>query len=260
MPSSRRVRSCRPEISTRPSASSWCTIASPCSRPIAASGRPTPSPALSTFSPAPSCALWPGRKRQRSTSRCPTCGAPLSTCSSAGHRSSPTTPSDRPAAPPSTPRSCPTAAAWTSDSTSTPPPSTIPCSCRDAWSTPSTPLSMPQASTADVTTAADVLRANDRGAFTVPNGSLYPFQWLWDASFIALGWSTIDRSRAWDELDSVVLGQWPDGMMPHVLYHHPSALYFPDPDIWDVGRTPPTSGITQPPVMASAVMGVVDAA
>ena len=80
--------------------------------------------------------------------------------------------------------------------------------------------------TAPATSAADVLQANDRGTFTVPSGSLYPYQWLWDAAFIALGWSTIDRSRAWDELDSVVRGQWPDGMLPHVVYHHPSARYF----------------------------------
>src|SRR5436305_12184447 len=105
--------------------------------------------------------------------------------------------------------------------------------------------------TAPATSAADVLQANDRGTFTVPSGSLYPFQWLWDAAFIALGWSTIDTGRAWDELDSVVRGQWDDGMMPHVVYHHPSALYFPDPDIWDVGRPPPTSGITQPPGLTS---------
>jgi hypothetical protein len=110
-----------------------------------------------------------------------------------------------------------------------------------------------------VTSAEGVLRLNDRGDFTVPSGSLYPFQWLWDAAFIALGWSTIDAARAWDELDSVVRGQWDDGMMPHVVYHHPSALYFPDPDIWDVGRTPPTSGITQPPVLTSVVLALTRA-
>ena len=107
-------------------------------------------------------------------------------------------------------------------------------------------------------TAAEVLRGNDRGGFTVPSGSLYPYQWLWDAAFIALGWSTIDKTRAWDELDSIVRGQWPDGMLPHVVYHHPSARYFPDPDLWDVGHTPPTSGITQPPVLASVVLRMID--
>jgi hypothetical protein len=106
-------------------------------------------------------------------------------------------------------------------------------------------------------TAADVLRSNDRGSFTVPSGSLYPYQWLWDAAFIALGWSTLDRSRAWDELDSIVRGQWPDGMLPHVIYHHPGARYFPDPDLWGVGRTPATSAITQPPVLASVVLRMV---
>jgi hypothetical protein len=109
-------------------------------------------------------------------------------------------------------------------------------------------------------TAADVLRSNDRGGFTVPSGSLYPYQWLWDSAFIALGWSTLNRRRAWDELDSLMRGQWPDGMLPHVVYHHPSAKYFPDPDLWGVGRTPATSAITQPPVLASVVLRLVQGA
>src|SRR3954468_14948315 len=46
-------------------------------------------------------------------------------------------------------------------------------------------------------------------------------------------------------------------MLPHVVYHHPSARYFPDPDLWDVGHTPPTSGITQPPVLTSVVLRLV---
>jgi hypothetical protein len=35
--------------------------------------------------------------------------------------------------------------------------------------------------------------------------------------------------------------------------HAPSDDYFPGPDVWGINRSPPTSGITQPPILAAAV-------
>ena len=59
--------------------------------------------------------------------------------------------------------------------------------------------------------ARQVLEANDRGDHTVASPHVYPYQWLWDSGFIALGWATIDRARAWRELETVFRGQAPDG-------------------------------------------------
>ncbi|HKJ94729.1 MAG TPA: neutral trehalase, partial [Gammaproteobacteria bacterium] len=99
----------------------------------------------------------------------------------------------------------------------------------------------------------DVLRGNDLGGYTVPTRGLYPFQWNWDAGFTALGWAAFDEPRAWRELTRLLDGQWDDGMIPHIVFHAASAEYFPGPDVWGVGGEPPTSGITQPPVLGFVV-------
>ena len=49
--------------------------------------------------------------------------------------------------------------------------------------------------------ARRILQANDRGGFTIPTAGLYPFQWLWDAGFTALGWMQFDEGRAWEEFN-----------------------------------------------------------
>ncbi len=101
--------------------------------------------------------------------------------------------------------------------------------------------------------AQAILRRNDRGGYTVPTHGLYPFQWNWDSAFVALGFAEFDRDRAWQEIETLVSAQWDDGMIPHIVFHQDDEGYFPGPGVWGTGRTPPTSGITQPPVLASVV-------
>ncbi len=104
-----------------------------------------------------------------------------------------------------------------------------------------------------IDSARAILRANDRDGYCVPTARLYPFQWNWDSAFVALGWGTFDEARAWQEIFSLLKGQWEDGLIPQIVFHAPSDDYFPGPDVWGVVRAPPTSGITQPPVLATAV-------
>ncbi|UFN47514.1 hypothetical protein LPC08_16000 [Roseomonas sp. OT10] len=108
--------------------------------------------------------------------------------------------------------------------------------------------------------ARQVLRANDRGGYTVPTDRLYPFQWNWDSAFVAMGFATFDPARAWSEIEWLLRGQWEDGLIPQIVFHAPSDDYFPGPEVWGVGRSPPTSGITQPPVLATAARRVLAAA
>jgi Trehalase len=108
--------------------------------------------------------------------------------------------------------------------------------------------------------AAAVLAGNDRGGYTVPTARLYPFQWNWDSGLVALGWATFDEARAWQELERLFEGQWPDGMLPHIVFHQESADYFPGPAVWGVDHAPPTSGLTQPPVHATVVRLLVESA
>jgi hypothetical protein len=110
----------------------------------------------------------------------------------------------------------------------------------------------------DPTAAAiAILRENDRGDYTVPTKGLYPFQWNWDSCLTALGLAAIDEDRAFTEIETLFAHQWPDGMVPHIVFHVPDEGYFPGPDVWDtdrlLGLDTPTSGITQPPVAGFAL-------
>jgi glycogen debranching enzyme len=101
--------------------------------------------------------------------------------------------------------------------------------------------------------AVEVLKENDRGTYTVPTKGLYPFQWNWDSCLTALGQSHYDEARAWTEIGTLFEHQWPDGMVPHIVFHVHSDGYFPGPDVWDTKRPTPSSGITQPPVVGFAI-------
>ena len=101
--------------------------------------------------------------------------------------------------------------------------------------------------------ARAILQRNDRGGYTVPTQGLYPFQWNWDSAFVALGFAAFDRNRAWQEIETLVSAQWNDGMIPHIVFHQDDDGYFPGPGVWATGKSPATSGITQPPVLATIV-------
>lgn len=106
--------------------------------------------------------------------------------------------------------------------------------------------------------AKAVLRANDAGPFTRPGPRQYPHQWNWDSALIALGLARFDLQRALTEIRSLLAAQWRDGMIPHVVYHSLPSDYFPDAAFWQIENStyaPPvaTSGITQPPLLATVV-------
>ncbi|MEO0653296.1 MAG: hypothetical protein AAFY77_00355 [Pseudomonadota bacterium] len=109
--------------------------------------------------------------------------------------------------------------------------------------------------------ARAILSANDRGGYTVPTAGLYPYQWNWDSAFAAWGFATFDVARAWAEVETLFSGQWPDGMVPHILFHKDDPGYYPGPDVWGTeGHGPiPSSGISQPPVAASFVRAIWEA-
>lgn len=108
--------------------------------------------------------------------------------------------------------------------------------------------------------ARAIMQRNDRGGYTVPTDRLYPFQWNWDSAFVAMGFATFDESRALTEMERLLEGQWDNGLVPQIVFHAPSDDYFPGPSVWGTHHTPPTSGITQPPVLASAVLRIFDTA
>jgi hypothetical protein len=106
--------------------------------------------------------------------------------------------------------------------------------------------------------AIAVLRLNDTGVFTKPGPHQYPHQWNWDSALIALGLSHFDLPRAQLEIRALLSGQWQDGMVPSVVYHSVPSDYFPSPQFWQIEKSlsapsVPTTGITQPPLLATVV-------
>ncbi|RMI27542.1 MAG: glycoside hydrolase [Calditrichaeota bacterium] len=113
--------------------------------------------------------------------------------------------------------------------------------------------------------AGTILNANWRGGYTVPSAEQYPFQWNWDAGFIALGRFHLNREEAFQELRSLFKGQWKNGLLPHILFHEQNEAYFPGPEIWQSRCSPyapeiPTSGIIQPPVVGFVLEAMYDRA
>ena len=109
--------------------------------------------------------------------------------------------------------------------------------------------------------AKAVLEMNDRGNYTQPAHGLYPHQWLWDSCFIAIGLRHLDVGRAQLELQSLLRGQWHNGMLPNIIFRD-DPQYRPDRNIWRSWLNPfapndvTTTGITQPPMLAEAVVQV----
>lgn len=106
--------------------------------------------------------------------------------------------------------------------------------------------------------ARAIMRGNDQGRYTMPTEGLYPYQWNWDSAFAAFGFATFDLDRAWVELETLFTGQWENGMVPHIIFHEASDGYFPGPDVWGTNQSPPTSGISQPPVAATFARAIFE--
>ncbi len=109
--------------------------------------------------------------------------------------------------------------------------------------------------------ARDILEQNRRGDHTVPAQGPYTHQWLWDSCFIAIGLAHYDIERAKKELLSLVRGQWSNGMLPNMIFDK-NDKHAADSDIWRSWLSPyapdnvATSGITQPPMLAEAVVQI----
>jgi hypothetical protein len=104
-----------------------------------------------------------------------------------------------------------------------------------------------------VKTARGVLDRNWMGAYTRPSPGLYPHQWNWDSGFIAIGNAHTHTGRSQRELVSLFSHQWPNGMVPHIVFNADAlGHYFPEPDFWQVPDGRLTSGITMPPIHATA--------
>ena len=107
--------------------------------------------------------------------------------------------------------------------------------------------------------AKKILLENRRSGYTLPtNNKLYPAQWNWDSAFIALGYSYFNLDYAIEEINTLLKGQWKDGMVPHILFHNKNTNYYPNYTAWNCGNKISSSGITQPPIMSSALKQILN--
>ncbi len=109
--------------------------------------------------------------------------------------------------------------------------------------------------------AKEVLARNNRDdKYTIPAEGLYPHQWMWDSAFIAIGMSHYDVERAQTEILSILRGQWANGMVPHMVLAE--GFKHKQDEIWRSYLSPfapdnvATSGMTQPPMLAEAVVRI----
>ena len=89
-------------------------------------------------------------------------------------------------------------------------------------------------------------RETDGHQYTIPSAEQYPYQWLWDSCFHAIMLAQYDTEAAKAELRSLLFHQFPNGMVPHIIYWKPGILHLFD---WGVEGT---SSLTQPPMLAYA--------
>ncbi len=109
--------------------------------------------------------------------------------------------------------------------------------------------------------AKAVLEINKHGDYTIPTEGLYTHQWLWDSCFISIGLRHYDIDRAQKEILSLLRGQWANGMLPNMIFAG-GDKHRQDRNIWRSWLNPlapddvATSGITQPPIIAEAVIKI----
>ena len=106
-----------------------------------------------------------------------------------------------------------------------------------------------------------VLQTNRTGNRTKPAEGPYPHQWLWDSAFIAIGLRHLDIEKAKAEILSLLRGQWSNGMIPSIIFAEDGSGS-KDRLVWGAWRSPfapegiNTTGLTQPPVIAEAVVKI----
>lgn len=93
-------------------------------------------------------------------------------------------------------------------------------------------------------------RKKDGRLYTLPSPETYPYQWLWDSCFHALILSHFDTRSAKEELLSLFVKQFENGMIPHMIYWRKKTKS--DFPVIEWGKDD-TSSITQPPMIAYAV-------
>lgn len=90
----------------------------------------------------------------------------------------------------------------------------------------------------------------------IPSKFFYVHQWNWDSATHAMATVYFDEELAFDEIRSLVSGQWKNGMIPHIVFNPKEKIYFPGPNFWGTDKFGFSSGITQPPLLAISILHI----
>ena len=101
--------------------------------------------------------------------------------------------------------------------------------------------------------AVTILKSNSCGNFTTPYKNMKSIQWNWDSAFSALGIFTYDKDRGVAELDSLLEGQWENGLIPQAIYREGNDETYPLPELWEADKISKTSYLPHPPVLSSVL-------
>ena len=101
-------------------------------------------------------------------------------------------------------------------------------------------------------------KANNKTySFILPSKEFYMHQWFWDSCMHAMGIIYFDKKQAFNEIESLLSGQWENGHIGHITFSKDETRYFPGPSVWQTEPFSPTgvisSGIIQPPLLAISV-------
>lgn len=91
--------------------------------------------------------------------------------------------------------------------------------------------------------------------FISPASEEYTYQFLWDTAFHAIVLSHFDTKWAKSEIINFLKGQWEDGFIPHIIFWGRRKIFRLTllPVESKLSINPPTTAITQPPILPIAV-------
>lgn len=94
--------------------------------------------------------------------------------------------------------------------------------------------------------------------FVCPSITTYPFQWFWDSCFHAIVLTHIDITRAEQEIRTLLINACPDGFIPHVTFWE-REKYEGILSTYSIAyKTPYLSDCIQPPVLADAILIIME--
>ena len=82
---------------------------------------------------------------------------------------------------------------------------------------------------------------NDLNDSLAPDGVVRT-EWALALSAASVPSDALPRNVYKALVEGAATGQWPDGMVPHIVFHKPDPGYFPGPERWGAHHTPMTFG------------------